>query len=108
MRLCETPQGLTSVGSVILASIGMSETRLVWTSLASSACDAPEYKAPPATVVASANADRAGKKVLCTDMSFPPDQGSSATTPLGQPACRLSLIPDRDEEAASVLYPQDP
>src|SRR5215831_12055253 len=41
----------------------MSETRLVWTSLASSSAFAP-----PATVAASANADRAGNNVLCEDM----------------------------------------
>jgi hypothetical protein len=35
MELCETPQGFTSAESVIVASPGMSETRLVWTNLAS-------------------------------------------------------------------------
>src|SRR4029077_5624369 len=46
--LCETPQGLTSSGSVIVASPGMSETRLTCTKSATWACSVPAHRAPTA------------------------------------------------------------
>src|SRR5215472_7757484 len=49
--LCETPQGFFRLASVTTASPAMSETRLVWTSFASSACSTPLDSAPTAADV---------------------------------------------------------